>query len=122
MGSSPEPAVPAYRRLRMARKRPQVLRVDLNRSASAKAPAALPAIRRFPSGFAQRPLARTSSAFDSYAPSDRSDAVNKLSTTTSNLVQVIGGFQIREGTDPTVTRLVALGAGSSGGAPPCTSS
>src|SRR5262249_1030278 len=34
MGSSPEPAVPAYRRLRMLRKRPQVLGVDLNRSES----------------------------------------------------------------------------------------
>ena len=31
MGSSPEPAVPAYSRLRMHRKRPQVLGVDLNR-------------------------------------------------------------------------------------------
>ena len=31
MGSSPEPAVPAYRRLSMPRKRPQVLGVDLNR-------------------------------------------------------------------------------------------
>src|ERR1700750_2977202 len=30
MGSSPEPAVPAYRRLRMFRKRPQVLGADLN--------------------------------------------------------------------------------------------
>src|SRR5262249_35533290 len=30
----PEPAVPAYRRLRMLRKRPQVLGVDLNRSES----------------------------------------------------------------------------------------
>jgi hypothetical protein len=37
MGSSPEPAVPAYRRLRMARKRPQVLGVDLNRSESSQA-------------------------------------------------------------------------------------
>jgi hypothetical protein len=34
MGSSPEPAVPAYRRLRMPWKRPQVLGVDLNRSES----------------------------------------------------------------------------------------
>src|SRR5262249_33947093 len=34
MGSSPEPAVPAYRRLRMPRKRPQVLGVDLNCSES----------------------------------------------------------------------------------------
>src|SRR5439155_5386566 len=34
MGSSPEPAVPAYRRLSMHRKRPQVLGVDLNRSES----------------------------------------------------------------------------------------
>src|SRR5262245_26208785 len=34
MGSSPEPAVPAYSRLRMRRKRPQVLGVDLNRSES----------------------------------------------------------------------------------------
>jgi hypothetical protein len=34
MGSSPEPAVPAYRRLRMPRKRPPVLGVDLNRSDS----------------------------------------------------------------------------------------
>src|SRR5262245_39394884 len=32
MGSSPEPAVPAYRRLRMPRKHPQVLGADLNRS------------------------------------------------------------------------------------------
>src|SRR6516165_4849168 len=32
--SSPEPAVPAYSRLRMHRKRPQVLGVDLNRSES----------------------------------------------------------------------------------------
>src|SRR5262245_56239886 len=31
MGSSPEPAVPAYRRLRMLRKRPQVLGIDINR-------------------------------------------------------------------------------------------
>ena len=30
MGSPPEPAVPAYRRLRMPRKHPQVLGVDLN--------------------------------------------------------------------------------------------
>jgi hypothetical protein len=34
MGSSPEPAVPAYSRLTMLRKRPQVLGVDLNRSES----------------------------------------------------------------------------------------
>ena len=34
MGSSPEPAVPAYRRLRLHRKRPQVLGVDLNCSES----------------------------------------------------------------------------------------
>src|SRR5262245_17688122 len=32
MGSSPEPAVPAYRRLTMPRKHPQVLGADLNRS------------------------------------------------------------------------------------------
>jgi hypothetical protein len=32
MGSPPKPAVPAYSRLRMHRKRPQVLGVDLNRS------------------------------------------------------------------------------------------
>ena len=32
MGSSPEATVPAYRRLRMPRKRPQVLGADLNRS------------------------------------------------------------------------------------------
>src|SRR5215468_7646312 len=30
MGSPPEPAVPAYRRFRMPRKRPRVLGVDLN--------------------------------------------------------------------------------------------
>jgi len=36
---SPEPAVPAYRRLRMHRKRPQVLGVDLNRSESTRQPA-----------------------------------------------------------------------------------
>jgi hypothetical protein len=36
MGSSPEPAVPAYSRLRMYRKRPQVLGVDLNRSKSSR--------------------------------------------------------------------------------------
>ncbi len=34
MGSSPEATVPAYRRLRMPRKRPQVLGADLNRSES----------------------------------------------------------------------------------------
>ena len=34
MGSSAEPAVPAYCRLRMLRKRPQVLGVDLNGSGS----------------------------------------------------------------------------------------
>src|SRR5262245_11490648 len=34
MGSPPEPAVPAYRRLRMPWKRPQVLGADLNRSES----------------------------------------------------------------------------------------
>ena len=34
MGSSPEPAIPAYRSLRMYRKRPQVLGADLNRSES----------------------------------------------------------------------------------------
>jgi hypothetical protein len=34
MGSSPEPAVPAYSRVRMHRKRPQVLGLDLNRSGS----------------------------------------------------------------------------------------
>src|SRR5262249_56005630 len=34
MGSSPEPAVPAYRRLRMPRKRPQVLGADLKCSES----------------------------------------------------------------------------------------
>src|SRR5262245_66384874 len=34
MGSSPEPAVPAYRRLRMHRKLPQVLGVDLKSSES----------------------------------------------------------------------------------------
>jgi hypothetical protein len=34
MGSSPEPAVPAYSRLRMPRKHPQVLGVDLNCSES----------------------------------------------------------------------------------------
>src|SRR5215831_2760366 len=32
MGSSPEPAEPAYRRLRMPWKHPQVLGLDLNRS------------------------------------------------------------------------------------------
>jgi hypothetical protein len=36
MGSSSEPAVPAYLRLRMPRKRPQVLGVDLNRSESSR--------------------------------------------------------------------------------------
>jgi putative SOS response-associated peptidase YedK len=36
MGSSPEPAVPAYRRLRMHRKCPQVLGADLNRSESSR--------------------------------------------------------------------------------------
>jgi hypothetical protein len=36
MGSSPEPDVPAYRRLRMHRKRPQVLGLDLNRSESSR--------------------------------------------------------------------------------------
>src|SRR5262245_40329068 len=36
MGSSPEPAVPAYRRLRMYRKRPLVLEADLNRSESVR--------------------------------------------------------------------------------------
>src|SRR5262245_38139757 len=36
MGSSPEPAVPAYRRPRMPRKHPQVLGVDLNRSESSR--------------------------------------------------------------------------------------
>ena len=35
MGSSPEPAVPAYRKLRMPRKHPQVLGLDLNRSEQA---------------------------------------------------------------------------------------
>jgi hypothetical protein len=34
MGSSPEPVVPAYCRLRMPRKRPRVLGVDLNCSES----------------------------------------------------------------------------------------
>ena len=34
MGSSPEPAVPAYRRLTMPRKRPQVLGADLKSSES----------------------------------------------------------------------------------------
>src|SRR5262245_24947929 len=37
MGSSPEPVVPAYSRLRMPRKRPQVLGADLNRSESSQA-------------------------------------------------------------------------------------
>jgi hypothetical protein len=37
MGSSPEPAMPAYSRLRMPRKRPQVLGADLNRSESSQA-------------------------------------------------------------------------------------
>src|SRR5215831_11426252 len=36
MGSSPEPVVPAYRRLRMPWKRPQVLVADLNRSVSSR--------------------------------------------------------------------------------------
>jgi len=36
-GLPPKPAVPAYRRLRMARKRSQVLGVDLNRSESSQA-------------------------------------------------------------------------------------
>src|SRR5262249_53516869 len=35
----PEPAVPAYRRLRMPRKHPQVLGGDLNRSESSRQPA-----------------------------------------------------------------------------------
>src|SRR5262249_538670 len=39
MGSSPEPAMPAYRRLRMPRKRLKVLGVDLNRSESSRQPA-----------------------------------------------------------------------------------
>jgi len=34
MGSSPEPAVPAYRRLRMPRKHPQLLGADLNKPLS----------------------------------------------------------------------------------------
>src|SRR5215467_10087440 len=42
MGSSPEPAVPAYRRLRMPRKHPQVLGVDLNRSESRRSRLPLP--------------------------------------------------------------------------------
>src|SRR5262249_47253389 len=41
MGSSPEPAVPAYRRLRMLRKRPQVLGLALNRSDTGRAPSML---------------------------------------------------------------------------------
>jgi hypothetical protein len=36
MGSSPEPAVPAYSRLRMPRKRPQVLGLDLNHPESGR--------------------------------------------------------------------------------------
>jgi hypothetical protein len=36
MGSSPEPGVPAYSRLRMPRKRPRVLGGDLNRSESGR--------------------------------------------------------------------------------------
>ena len=42
MGSSPEPAVPAYRRLRMPRKRPQVLGADLNRFESSGVARRLP--------------------------------------------------------------------------------
>src|SRR5262249_38679355 len=38
MGSLPEPAVPAYRRLRMPWKRPYVLGADLNRSESSRRP------------------------------------------------------------------------------------
>jgi hypothetical protein len=36
MGSPPEPALPAYRRLRMLRKRPQVFGAALNRSESSR--------------------------------------------------------------------------------------
>jgi hypothetical protein len=46
MGSSPEPAVPVYRRLRMPWKRQQVLGADLNRSESrrrAASPSMMPA-------------------------------------------------------------------------------
>jgi hypothetical protein len=46
MGSPPEPAVPAYRRLRMPRKHPQVLGAVLNRSESkrrAACPSMVPA-------------------------------------------------------------------------------
>src|SRR5262249_8681402 len=39
MGSLPEPAVPAYSSLRMPRKRPQVLGVDLKCSESSRQPA-----------------------------------------------------------------------------------
>jgi hypothetical protein len=49
MGSPPEPAVPAYRRLRMPRKRPQVLGLDLNRSERAGTRAAVPAADGTPS-------------------------------------------------------------------------
>ena len=48
MGSSPEPAVPAYRRLRMPRKRPQVLGADLNRSESRRRAACPSMLRKHP--------------------------------------------------------------------------
>src|SRR5215467_10217591 len=54
MGSSPEPSVPAYRRLRMHRKRPQVLGADLNRSESEGC--ALAAAARMPQHVRTSPL------------------------------------------------------------------
>src|SRR5262245_66026417 len=50
MGSSPEPAVPAYDRVRVRRKRPAVLGIDLNRSESSRWARRLRAHRRSPNG------------------------------------------------------------------------
>src|SRR5262245_46025569 len=50
MGSSPEPAVPAYGRVRVHRKRPAVLGIDLNRSESSRWARRLRAHRRSPNG------------------------------------------------------------------------
>jgi hypothetical protein len=54
MGSSPEPAVPAYRRLTMPRKRPRVLGVDLNRSESGGQPACRTRLSPPPPAFGER--------------------------------------------------------------------
>src|SRR5258708_949194 len=89
MGSSPEPAVPAYRRVRVFRKLPQVLGADLNRSESwwerCRPPPVLP-----PQTIAQARYGKTAALRDFDPAYDRSGSC------VTSAVMSIGGAQLYE--------------------------